>query len=817
MRNSESQNPNPNPESEDPSQNSKPSTPKTQNPLPENPFNQPQEESEEPHVADEDQDDHEPEPEPEPENDQSEGMNVSVSPHHPSMSSEIQFIAQEFKGSNNPSASVRRTSKRKKGNKNNHVSKIALERKMLQLSQGFKPIPFVPLKVLDFSRYEEFLKKLELWDFAHIEFDRNIRVDLIGKLIVSYNPKNRCSYVDESRIGVSRADLGRALKLPKKLDCEGESFPVEFLSFLDEFVANWMILHEDEDLWCMPKEIVGWTKLIRDGTPQKVDWAGLMWFMVEKELAQRTSLKECYYASHLQQMIKAQKEELFRESPNMEVEKLKVEASVGQKLEDQNTELRLGQDCAASVECAGDAGEIKEDNECLAGEMEKVEDFEKEKEEDNIGISRGVDEGNKVESTENAEHVNNIENVDHVENFDHVEDVDHIDNVENSREGNKGEDNSREGNKGEDMMGFEDDMGEEQGQGQWFLDNKIGGQHFLQRCSMAGANVSEVRGFEDVSEDVEDDEVDGDGHVEGFNIMPKSPLNGMTSTNLIQAFQTGQLPYSTELGGQSSLELLASTSDNDVMMGAPSMFNHIGKREMDNDHDISHHALNGNNKRMRLDGNWEDKPPEFNYCVDQLQYWIEKAKICRATEKNEDQQASMAQQHYMEQQLSAKDCEIMQLNYKLGDLERSKQAEVNRRDRELYLMNSVIDGYRRALKQTQKAFADYRKRCQVPDEPIYKDAGFGGVVKSVMELEREKLKQDEENKVMCKIIEETYWKNLKDLEVKWDSEVLAKFQSHDSRLMDAAKEMELLKDRFRKRAMSANIQTEVTELQGPSE
>uniref|UniRef100_A0A803M6J7 Uncharacterized protein n=1 Tax=Chenopodium quinoa TaxID=63459 RepID=A0A803M6J7_CHEQI len=801
---SESQNPSPNPESEDPSQNPKPSTPETQNPPPENPSNQPQEESEEPHVADDDQDlQDDPEPEPEPENDQAEGMNVSVSPHHPSMSSETQSIAQEFKGSNNPSASVRRTSKRKKGNKNNHVSKIALERKMLQLSQGFKPIPFVPRKVLDFSRYEEFLKKLELWDFAHIEFDRNIRVDLIGKLIVSYNPKNRCSYVDESRIGVSRADLGRALKLPKKLDCEGESFPAEYLTFLDEFVANWMILHEDEDLWCMPKEIVGWTKLIRDGSPQKVDWAGLMWFMVDKELAQRTSLKECYYASHLQLMIKAQKEELFRESPNMEVEKVKMEASAGQKVEDQNIELRLGQDCAASVECVGDAGEVKEDNDCLAGEVEKVEDFEKAKEEDINWISGGVDEGNKVESIENAENGDNIENVDHVENFDHIENVDHIDNVENSREENKGE----------DMMGFEDDMGEEQGQGQWFLNNKIGGQNFLQRCSMAGANVSEVRGFEDVSEDVEDDEVDGDGHVEGFNIMPKSPLNGMTSTNLIQAFQTGQLPYSTELGGQSSLELLASTADNDVMIGAPSMFNHIGKREIDNDHDISHHALNGNNKRMRLDGNWEDKPPEFNYCVDQLQYWIEKAKIIRATEKNADQQASMAQQHYMEQQLSAKDCEIMQLNYKLSDLERSKQAEVNRRDRELYLMNSVIDGYRRALKQTQKAFADYRKRCQVPDEPIYKDAGFGGVVKSVMELEREKLKQDEENKVMCNLIEETYWKNLEDLEVKWDTEVLAKFQSQDSRLMDAKKEIELLKNRFRKRAMPANIQTK---LQGPS-
>lgn len=817
------QNPNPTSESEDPSQNPQPATPETENPPPENPIDDQIQPDEEPHVMVEDQEQQQDEPEPDP-----EGTNITLSPpHHPPMSSDN--TAQEIKGNENnnnnnnnnnpPAASVRRTLKRKKGPKN-YASKLAFERKMQQLSQGLKPIPFVPVKSLDLSRYEELLKKLGLWDFAHLEFDKNIRVDLIGKLIVNYNPKNRGSYVDGFKIPVSRADLGRALKLPKKPDCDLDNFPQEFLSFLEEFVSSWMILHGDEDLWYMPTEIAGWIKLIREGNPQKVDWAGLIWFMVDKELAQRTCLKNCYYASHLQLLIKVQKEELFMETselevddPKMEVEILKeavaveddedgadvklmdfeVSGSTRQKLEEQNIELKLGQDCVAPVddddddnvgdadkmedcvaplETVGDAVNMEESNEGHADEMEKVEDVDR-AEEDAVGIFGDVDEGNKVENIEGSEHVDNAENL-------------------------------REENKDVDMINFGDDMGEEQGQEQWFLNNKIGGQHFLQRCSMAGAKVSEDKGYEDIAEDVEED-----GHVEGFKIMPKSPLDGLTSANLMQAFEAGQLPYSTtELGSQSSLELMSSRADNNLMMGGPSMYNNAGKREIDHEHDISHHGLN--HKRVRIEGNWDNKSPGFDMCMEQIQHWMEKAKMCHVAAANEGYQLV---QHMYEQQLAEKNNEIMQLNYKIGDLQRRKQAEIDRRDRELYLMSSVIDGYRRALKQTQKTFADYRKRCQVPDEPIYKDAGPGGVVKSVMELERERLKQEEENKLMCRIIKETFRRTLNDYEVKWDNEVLAMVDSLDSRLMDAAKDMGLLKDRLMKHKTSASAQNEP---QGPS-
>ncbi|KAL2556510.1 PfkB domain-containing protein [Forsythia ovata] len=42
-------------------------------------------------------------------------------------------------------------------------------------------------------------------------------------------------------------------------------------------------------------------------------------------------------------------------------------------------------------------------------------------------------------------------------------------------------------------------------------------------------------------------------------------------------------------------------------------------------------------------------------------------------------------------------------------------------------MGSVLDGYRNALKDTQKAFAEYRQSALLLKEPVYKDAGPGGL------------------------------------------------------------------------------------------
>ncbi|VFQ61844.1 unnamed protein product [Cuscuta campestris] len=62
--------------------------------------------------------------------------------------------------------------------------------------------------------------------------------------------------------------------------------------------------------------------MIRDGNPEKVDWAGLLWFMVERELTRGAELEDCYYAVHLQCLIKSQCGEVFipQEPENLELD-----------------------------------------------------------------------------------------------------------------------------------------------------------------------------------------------------------------------------------------------------------------------------------------------------------------------------------------------------------------------------------------------------------------------------------------------------------------------------------------------------------------
>ncbi|CAL5336818.1 unnamed protein product [Camellia sinensis] len=284
---------------------------------------------------------------------------------------------------NNP---PRRPNKRKKGYKKKQQ---AIEKKLQTLTSNLKPIPFVPSKTLDFDKHEKLLKRLGLWDFVHIEFDRNIRVDLISQLIATYDSRLRCSYVNEFRIMVNRADLARAFKLPVKkdkgnasallsssseaVDLDSEVLSDESVAFIEDFLSNWVLLHED--MWMMPSEVLNWTRAIKDGHPEKVDWAGLIWFMVEKELNQGQQLEDCYYASHLQYLMKSQREEEVKEDEDDGGE-VKMGASDefqghdesqdnNAMVEEPNVELTLGQD-------------IVEKEEVLEGDMMDVEESKEE-------------------------------------------------------------------------------------------------------------------------------------------------------------------------------------------------------------------------------------------------------------------------------------------------------------------------------------------------------------------------------------------------------------------------------------------------------
>ncbi|KAF6177165.1 hypothetical protein GIB67_025502 [Kingdonia uniflora] len=266
----------------------------------------------------------------------------------------------------NPPLSIpRKATKRKKPL--NKTQRAALEKKVQLVKENLEPIPFIPSKTLDFSRHEKLFKLLGLWDFAHIKFDREIQTDLLAQLIASYSSTSRGSMVNDWKVMVNRADLGRALKLPVKkdkgtalatADLDPEVFSEESISFILEFVSKWILLH-DEEMWMTPNEVLGFIKLIKEGNLLKVDWPGLMWFMVEKELIQGAQLKSCYYASHLQYLMKAQREDLFKKEPRVEVlavdgeddldlkmgslEDLEKQEFEKQEYEKQQTELSLGQ------------------------------------------------------------------------------------------------------------------------------------------------------------------------------------------------------------------------------------------------------------------------------------------------------------------------------------------------------------------------------------------------------------------------------------------------------------------------------------------
>ncbi|GAB2274752.1 hypothetical protein Dimus_009525 [Dionaea muscipula] len=692
---------------------------------------------------------------------------MAVSPPH----------LHQITSGNPPPPSSRRALQRKKGSfkRKHRATFAAIQKKLQALTPKFNPIPFAPIKALDFSKHAELLKRIGLWGFAHLEFDINLRADLVAQLIASYNKIKGICYVNETRISVNRPALARALNLTlphskKPVDLGAEELPVDFLSFVDEFVSNWMLLHDDT--WVLPDEILKWMRLIKDGQPEKVDWAGLVWFMLEKELAQGPQLINCYYASHLQLLIKSQRKELLEPAVANDVDD--VDFKMGRcdemldrpNLEEQITELSLGQ----------------------------MSDFNQE----NIDTVHNVEKRNTPGTMVDFGDADNVDGIDNVGD----EDKDNATHSVKFRDGDGGgdggdddhDDAQKEQINGEDGMNFGHCRGKEHGR--WlFDDGKINGeQHILQQCNVThGKENDDQRQHCGLVDLFVDDEAEEDEQAEDFSTMQKcSRFDGLSSENLMQGMVDMQMPFTSELCDQSSLQLLSRRTENNTMLGGTSLFGNSVKREIDHDAGTSHHDMDDNHKRMRVDGQWAHSPQYFDSCMEQIQHWAGKARIAyEASREESSHQANMTQQ-YLVNEVANKDHMIRQLKCQFEELQKRREDEITRFDNELHVMTRLIDGYRRALKDTRQAFADYRKKCPQLDEPIYKDAGVGGVVKSVTELEKERIKRQEEERMMLNLAEELVQK----FEMEWD----ARFKEHSnefhmwcSRLSDAEKEVKLLR------------------------
>ncbi|XP_071935131.1 uncharacterized protein [Coffea arabica] len=231
---------------------------------------------------------------------------------------------------NNPSLKAGTVSSRKKGKSlmTCHWNK----KKMETLTKHFNPIPFSPKRVpsLDIASNQSLLSTLGLWDFFHLDFDQELRTDLIKELVVFYNSKRHpyCkSYVNGLSITLSRGALAKALHLPLKSRSRrslvakgGGEDGLLMLSeeeglFLEEIVWGWLVLQDDGSM--VIEEVLKFTRCVRERMLEEVDWAGLIWFMVERELSKGQDLVNCYYASHMQILLKHQLPKLF-ESEDVE-------------------------------------------------------------------------------------------------------------------------------------------------------------------------------------------------------------------------------------------------------------------------------------------------------------------------------------------------------------------------------------------------------------------------------------------------------------------------------------------------------------------
>ncbi|XP_058733703.1 uncharacterized protein LOC131605350 [Vicia villosa] len=326
-----------------------------------------------------------------------------------------------------PATTARRGNKRKKtGPKRTATQKKRFKEKCQAIVETLKPIPFKPAKALDFDSHQSLLECLGLWGFVHIEFDSVIRTDLLAQLIVSYSPTGRCSYVNDIKVMVNRAELGRALKLPKKIPASAvpiiavDEVDKEDIDFLNQLVSNWMLLHDDT--FMKTKDIMQLINFVKDGTFEKVDWAGLIWSMLEKEL-KAPNLANCYYASHLQHLIKSQHKELLEETPvegEGEEGVAKDEEEEGEvKDEEEDEEVAVITD---EVDGSGDVrmGGVEESNVCeldesntelslkqednvetlpverQKGDEEQIMDFEPSKEEEFVLKATRVFEGSGI-------------------------------------------------------------------------------------------------------------------------------------------------------------------------------------------------------------------------------------------------------------------------------------------------------------------------------------------------------------------------------------------------------------------------------------
>ncbi|CAL0303856.1 unnamed protein product [Lupinus luteus] len=647
------------------------------------------------------------------------------------------------------STAARRVLKRKKWSKRIMAREKQARKRLKVLVETLKPIPFAPSKNLDFESHKTLLERLGLWDFVHIKFDTVIQADLVAQLIASYGMTPRCSYVNGCRINVNMVDLARALNLPVKSPVKETPAPaaavesvelVESIKFIEELVFGWMLLHND--IHVMTDDVLAYLKLIKEGHFEKVHWANLIWDMLQNELEEE-ELVNCYYASHLQRLIKIQHRELLEEVPKVEEEE---EAEVKGEGEEVGVKDEEEEDVGVKDEEEEVVG-VKDEEEELVGVKDEEEEVVGVKgEEDDVGEEldgssdvkmAGVDESqvckleeNKIELSLGQDNVTRVE-------------------VEKEQE--------QVG--GDQTTDFE--LAKEKEHGMWLLDLKNNvGEPFLRPCHTGDVKVmdrGEMNDAEGEEEQEPEEEEDAEDQQEGgIHLSHKCiPMEGMPSGtgSLIQAMDGGQLTFGSGFDLRDNhVDYFLPSRDDDQLVAGSSLFGNGHKRDIGMDNHNPHHSLNGSNKRLRSDSPGSSKPVDMELCFESIRHLVGKARVLYAAKEQACIESTNYQQVLLNE-LQRRDTMIDHLHkVKIDD-----NHKINLLQKELHMMTSLVECYRKALKEARKTFAKYRAHCSQSDEPLYKDVpGSGGLVLSVKEFEKERLRKEEEEKLKMRDYEKKF-------------------------------------------------------------
>ncbi|KAF0902913.1 hypothetical protein E2562_019852 [Oryza meyeriana var. granulata] len=170
------------------------------------------------------------------------------------------------------------------------------------------------------SPEEAVLRALGLLDFARLGLGLSsepLRPDLVAPLVAYYDPAQRRSFVRGVRVGVSRKHFADALRLPCKPAStaqQPDADPAAVVAAALELMQAYVLPpFQGDDMCILPQEVAAAEQAVREGSAHRVDWAGLIWGLVEKEMQDLPKRDDglCYYGAYLQRLIWAHKPELF--------------------------------------------------------------------------------------------------------------------------------------------------------------------------------------------------------------------------------------------------------------------------------------------------------------------------------------------------------------------------------------------------------------------------------------------------------------------------------------------------------------------------